>query len=629
MCGIVAISSRENNVRAENLSAAVGILRGRGPDHAEIWLNQNRRTGLAHARLSVIDLSTGNQPLHEKTADLHCIVNGEFYDFERQRNELENEGFIFQTRGDSEIILPLYQKFGVESVQHLRGEFAFVLWDESNQTLFAARDRFGIKPLFYAEYEGKLFLASEIKALFAAGVPAGWDEESVFGQMFFYPNQDCTLFKGIRQIPAGCRLIAKNGEFKIERYWDLDFPHENETESFDEAEAVAILREKIEESVRLRLRADVEVAAFLSGGVDSSAILGLAAKHSARKIRAFTIGFGADEFDESEIARETAQKAGAEFNLIKVGFGEIAENLGAAVAQAETLGVNWHGVARFILSRQVSAKEIKVALTGEGADEIFAGYLQFKQDLNQKLDLDTETEKTQEFKSVSRLLGFVPSWMKKLSVGRAPLDLLLSRDFTEKFTNFDIFGNFLKQFDVRGQLSGRSLLRQSQYLWTRSILPNYTLFAERLEAGNSIETRVPFLDHHLFEFAKKLPSALLIRGMQEKYALREAVRPVLTDTVYTRAKHPFLAPPATTDPKNPLFILINDILRGKAADEVPFIDKKATLAILEKMPQLPLSAQIALDAALSMLVSACFLQSEFKTWNTSAQKAKTFQGGAN
>lgn len=629
MCGIVAILSREKNFHAENLTASVRTLRGRGPDREDFWIDENGTIGLAHARLSVIDLVSSNQPLHSKNGFLHAVVNGEFYDFERQRKELSNEGFEFQTMGDSEIILPLYQKFGTEAVHRLRGEFAFVLWDEANQTLVAARDRFGIKPLFYVEHEGKLLLASEAKALFAAGIPARWDEESVYQQMFFYPDQDRTLFAKIKQVPAGCLLIATRNNFRIQRYWDLDFPLQTQEShgKFEEKETIEQLRKQIDEAVRLRLRADVEVASFLSGGLDSSAILGLAAKHSAKKIRAFTIGFGEEGFDESGIASETAQSVGAEFNLIKVNFADIADNLGAAVTQAETLGVNWHGVARYLLSREVKKAGIRVALTGEGADEVFAGYLQFKQDFEQVPDFNGDAEKTEQFKFIRRVLGFVPAWIRKLSGGRAPLNLLLTKDFSRRFENYDVFRNFLTQFDVRGQLSERDSLRQSQYLWTRSILPNYTLFAERLEAGNGVETRVPFLDHHLFELARELPANLLIREMQEKYALREAVRPVLTETVYARAKHPFLAPPATTDAKNPLYVLINDTLRGKMADDVPFIDKKAAVAILDKLPNLPQAAQIALDAALAMMVCACFLQANFAEWN-SIKNEKFLQGGA-
>lgn len=620
MCGIAAIFAREKTYRIEDLQAAVKTLHGRGPDCAHVWSDSEKTIGLAHSRLSVIDLVSGNQPLHSKDGDLHAVVNGEFYDFEKQRKEFEAQGYEFQTKGDSEILLPLYLKYGAEAVHRLRGEFAFVLWDERNRTLIAGRDRFGIKPLFYAEYAGKLYLASEVKALFAAGVCAAWDEESVFKQMFFYPDLDRTLFAGIKQLPPGCLLIATRGGIKIKKYWDLDFPEKSQNEGkFDEIEIVSELRSLIEDSVRLRLRADVEVAAFLSGGVDSSAILGIAAKNSIRKMRAFTIGFEEDGFDETEIARETAESVGAEFNRVKVGFGEIADKLQKAVIQAETLGVNWHGVARFILAEKVSKSGIRVALTGEGADEIFAGYLQFKQDFYAK-DESFETTKDETFGLVKEVLGFVPAWMKRLAVGRAPLELLITKDFRRKFEKHNVFESFLADISVRNQLEKRSFLRQSQYLWTRSILPNYTLFAERLEAGNSIETRVPFLDHHVFEFARKIPDELLIKDSQEKYILREAVKPFLTETVYKRAKHPFLAPPALSNPKNPLYELVNDMIRGEAAAKVPFLDQKTAISLIERLPKLPQSAQVSIDSALTMMVCACFLQEEFPNWNKIANK---------
>ena len=631
MCGIFAVLSPKEKIYAENLSDAVQTLKGRGPDSEGVWINDTGKIGFAHTRLRVIDLASGNQPLHSKNGTIHAIINGEFYDFERQRKELEREGFEFQTKTDSEIIIPLYQKYGIDAVHYLRGEFAFAVWDENTQTLFAGRDRFGIKPLFYAEFDNKLYLASEAKTLFAVGVPFEWDEESVFQQMYFYPNQDRTLFSRIRQLPAGCLLLAKNGNLRIERYWDLDYPSEKiESESAenkisgDERELTRQLRDEIDEAVRLRLRADVEVAAFLSGGIDSSAILGIAAKHYPKKIKAFTIGFEEEGFDETEIAKETSQFAKAEFNPVKVSFADIAENLRMAVTQAETFGVNWHGVARYILSRAVKDNGIKVALTGEGADEIFAGYIQFKQDFEQIGNPENDP-KIKHFESVFKKLGFVPAWMRKISLGRAAFDLFLTKEFAEKFKSYDLYENFLKQFDV--QLAGRDYLRQSQYLWTRSILPNYTLFAERLEAGNGVETRVPFLDHKLFEFTRKIPANLLIHEMQEKYILREAVRPVLTERVYKRAKHPFLAPSPLSDKHNPMFEIINDTLRGKAAEDVPFLDQKVIVAVLDRFSDLPRTTQTSLDSVLAMLVCACFLQEEFKTWNK-FENAKTIRRGA-
>src|SRR5216117_4036564 len=208
MCGIAAFFSHDKPVPAKALKRATKALHHRGPDSQGVWFSPNQHVGLGHARLSIIDLTTGDQPIANEDERIHIIVNGEFYDFERQRRELEQRGHRFRTRSDSEIALHLYEDFGAHCVQHLRGEFAFVLWDESNQTLFAARDRFGIKPLYYSVHKNALYLASEVKALFAAGVPGGWDHEYFYQHATGPAMPDRTLFEGVYQVPPGHYLMA-------------------------------------------------------------------------------------------------------------------------------------------------------------------------------------------------------------------------------------------------------------------------------------------------------------------------------------------------------------------------------------------------------------------------------------
>jgi asparagine synthase (glutamine-hydrolysing) len=240
MCGIVAIFNNDKPVNAEELNRAVDALVPRGPDEQNSWFSPNERVALGHARLNIMDPETGTQPIASEDGKLHIIHNGEFYDFERIRTELESRGHKFRTRSDSEIALHLYQEMGPACLEHLRGEFAFIIWDEGNETLFAARDRFGIKPLFYTEDSAGLKLASESKALFAAGVPAAWDEESVFQNLFFSFDQNRTLFKDIRQLSPGHYLIAKRSGVTVRRYWDVGYPkanaahrHTSETECID------------------------------------------------------------------------------------------------------------------------------------------------------------------------------------------------------------------------------------------------------------------------------------------------------------------------------------------------------------------------------------------------------------
>ena len=224
MCGFVGIFSPSEPVNTQALDRAVRILHHRGPDGHKSWIAPHRHVVLGHSRLSIIDLVTGDQPLANEDERLHLVVNGEFYGYEPIQRELEARGHQLRTKSDSEIALHLYEELGNRFLDRLRGEFAFVLWDESNGVLIAARDRFGVKPLYYAKLGDTLYLASEAKALFAAGVPARWDHEAFYQVSHVYFEQDRSLFEGVKQVPPGCYLHATNGHVRIVRYWDFDYP---------------------------------------------------------------------------------------------------------------------------------------------------------------------------------------------------------------------------------------------------------------------------------------------------------------------------------------------------------------------------------------------------------------------
>src|SRR5664279_704897 len=275
MCGIVGFFSRKRPVSQEVLQRATRSLYHRGPDGQRHWVSEDERAGLGHARLSIIDLSGGEQPIASEDGRTRIVVNGEFYGYEAIQRELENAGHRLRTRSDSEIVLHLYEDLGTQCLHRLRGEFAFVLWDETHRTIFAARDRFGIKPLFHAFHEDTLYLASEVKALFAAGVPARWDAESVYHSIELGGHQMRTLYDGVFQVPPGHYLIATDKNIQIHQYWDFDYPKANgHTGQRSDGDYAEEFREALEESVRVRLRADVPVGCYLSGGLDSCAVLG-------------------------------------------------------------------------------------------------------------------------------------------------------------------------------------------------------------------------------------------------------------------------------------------------------------------------------------------------------------------
>ena len=634
MCGISALLSWEEPVSREALDRSIRQLGHRGPDDRGRWIADDGCAGLGHARLSIIDLATGAQPIASEDARLRIVVNGEFYDFERIRGELEARGHRFRTHSDSEIALHLYEDMGAHCLDHLRGEFAFIIWDERNRELFAARDRFGIKPLFYAQTGGKLYLASEAKALFAAGVPAAWDRESVFQNMFLTVNQDRTLFGEIRQVPPGHYLKASRQSVRVSRYWDLDYPRRNEgAVEQSETEWVDQIRFQLREGVRLRMRADVPVGCYLSGGIDSSSVLGVASQYSRSKVAAFTIAFEGPEFDESASARRTAAHAGAEFYPVPVTNSDFARVFCDAVWHGEMVHYNAHGVARYALSRAVRQAGYKVVLAGEGADELFAGYefssaallasgkvrgpagwaRLFYRALRPKDANERRISAVSpKLGNVCRMLAFPPAMLEALAEKLVLLQSLLSRDSREAFSRRDPYGEFMRQFDWRADLSGREPVQQVLYLWMKSLFVNYVLAADRLDMANAVEVRLPFLDHEFFELTRKIPAALLAKAGVRKWLLREAARPFVTDEVYRGSKQPFFAPPSTLRLGNPMYEMMQDLLRSRILSDVPFFDRTSVTALLDRIPAMEDRERRSMDPLLFMMASVCVLQDRYR-----------------
>lgn len=639
MCGIVAIYSPNGQISETSLQHATHRLDHRGPDGQKFWIAPHKQIGLGHARLSIIDLTTGDQPIANETGSLHIVVNGEFYDYERIQKELQQRGHELRTRSDSEIALHLYEEMGTNCLNQLRGEFAFVLWDEANQTLFAARDRFGIKPLFYAIHNDAVYFASEVKALFAAGVPAVWNPEAFYHAADFGNEPAFTLYKNVFQVPPGHFLLATKHHRDMHQYWDFDYPVFDHSKPFlSEQEYIERFRHELEEAVRIRLRADVPVGCYLSGGLDSCSVLGLAALHHQEPIRAFTLTFDHPNYDEEAIAKEMAARANAEFYPIPISQKDLADNFADATWSSETLCINAHGVAKFVLSRAVRNAGYKVVLTGEGSDEILGGYPHFRRDvllynrqgqnLQEVHGLLDELERnnpvsrglllpegqTRPLHSVNNLLGFIPSWIETFSARSFKMMDLYSPDFASRFSRRDSYRPLLNSLNHREQLQGRDPVNQSLYLWSKTVLPNYilTILGDRMEMAHSIEGRVAFLDHKVVECVSSLPVSLKIRGMTEKYVLREAARNVLVDTVYKRQKHPFLSPPATLNPEEGLNTLMQDTLRGSTLKSLSFFDQKKVIGLLDQLPSMDTGQRTVTDQTLMIILSACILHERFQ-----------------
>jgi asparagine synthase (glutamine-hydrolysing) len=597
---------------------------------------------LGHVRLSIIGLDNGDQPLVSEAGNVRAVVNGEFYGYRAIRDRLRAEGRRFATDSDSEIALVLYEKLGAGCLQQLRGEFAFVVADERRRCLFAARDRFGVKPLFYTVRGGDVLIASEIKALVALGVPARWDGEAFFAELHSVRASHRTLFAGIYAVPPGCYLIARDGHIDIHRYWDVEFPTADAlmTDVRTDGEVVDGFRAVLDDAVAERLVADVEVAAYLSGGIDSCAVIGLAQQRLTRPIRAFTISFADAGYDEESPARRSAELVGAEFVPVSVTQTELAEAFSDAIWHAETLVINGHGVAKYLLSRAVRDAGIKVVFTGEGADEILAGYPPFRRDVllsgggapdevaERLAALDRANQSSRGLlvadgpaapglDVLRRRLGFIPSWIEVQSTLAAKLTPLLNQAYRDLAPTGEHYTEFLDSADPRGRLVSLDPVNQALYLWSASFLPHYvlTFLADRMEMAHSVEGRVPFLDHHVAEYAARLSLQHKIRmepggPLREKNVLREAVRDCVLPEVYDHHKHPFMSPPARSD-DDPLGAFCQDVLRSAVVESQPFFDPERVRDFIDNVASLPHAERAASEGAILKLVSTCLLHERF------------------
>ena len=615
MCGVAGFwqpYQKENKAKNEQyIQKMAEQLIHRGPDGQDEHADPERGLYMAHTRLSIIGLETGQQPLHDKQAGLILTANGEFYDYKRIRGELVIDGFDFMTKSDSEIAMKLYQKHGLDFVQHLRGEFAFALFDKKNETLILVRDRLGVRPLFFhvPDDGNAIFYGSEIKSVFAhPDVPQTMSARSQLHQMMQIMVPGETLFENIHALKPGHMMIVKKGkdglEIRERQYWDMEFPMEGDHAERSTEEHIQAVRDALTEAIGLRLEADVPVGCFLSGGIDSCSIMGVATAMRQDAIKAFTIGFDDDRYDETDIAREMADECNADHEVLEITADDIyGENYEKAIWHSERTFYNTLGIAKMVMSKHVQDSGYKVMMTGEGADEIFGGYVTFKQDMfihDPAYDAEAEirklkesnkvfsgsvlAEKTASHPALDDVFGFTPSWMQPWILVLEQVRPLLSKEFLEEIGDYDPLEAIAKSFD-KEKIEGRHPLDKVQYSWAKTMLEGQILnwAGERVDMAHAIETRPPFLDHHLVETAINLPPHVRIRNGTEKWVLREAMKNVLPEVLYKREKFAFMAPPAHTDKKKTAQMeeLIEKHLSEERIAQVGMLDRQAFAAFLD------------------------------------------------
>lgn len=628
MCGIFA--ARTNSpLSASKIEAALASLYHRGPDGNGTWTSRDRRTVLGHTRLSIIGLSNGDQPMASADNALHMVVNGEFYGYQSVRADLRSKGHHFQTDSDSEIALHLYRRMGMSMMPHLRGEFAVVIADERSGEVIGVRDRFGIKPLYYANINGEVFFASEIKALLALGVAAKWDW-TVAASGLSHPNDE-TYFAGIHAVPPGCYVIAQSGQARVYTYWDWEFPTSDEllADTRSDDEVTAEFRDVLEDAVDERQVADVEVACYLSGGIDSCAVLGLAQKKMDRPIRAFTLTFEDALYNEADIAKAQADFIGAEYNPIPINGQDIADSFSDTVWHSETAFFNGHSVSKFLLSKNVRDAGIKVVFTGEGADEMLGGYPFYRIDAVKGDPKLSATEKSALFDQifaanpanraimlpdagdspVTRVLQDRFGWIPATLIASAGLSFggdLYRDSLVSAVDGRVLIDRALDRMPLSQRLDGRDHLNQSLYLGAKLTLPNMILnyLGDRMEMAHSIEGRVPFLDHKVAENTARIPLDMKIKGIREKHVLREATKDVLIPEVYDRQKHPFMSAPAR-DRNDPLICFLHDSFSSQAAKDQPIYDQDRVATLIDSLDDLPMDKKVGVEAAL--IRAACVI----------------------
>ncbi len=547
MCGFAGYLDLRGERRAKRdlLNRMTDTLTHRGPDSAGCFVEAN--LGLGFRRLSIIDLAGGDQPLYNEDGSLVLVCNGEIYNYRELKHQLEQKGHVFRTHSDVEIILHLYEEEGEDLLQKLNGQFAFVLYDRRKKILFLARDQFGINPLYFTVADGVLIFASEIKAILEHPLVERQIDLTGMDQILSFPGlvSPRTIFKGIESLKSGHFATVKNGDIKINEYWDLDYPRTGDV-SYDRPESFYIetLFELLAQSVKYRLQADVPVGFYLSGGLDSSLIAAVIKKVSPQVNRhSFSISFTDREICEGKYQKLMAQHVGSEHHETVFDWTEIAGRLRDMIWHCESPVKESFNTCSMALSQSARDQDIKVILAGEGADELFAGYPGYRFDqlgLRNSKPYDLETILEDELRE--KLWGDKDIFYEVEQIRLREVKLALySTGLNELFEDFDCLNQELVNKDL---LRDRHFVHQRSYLDFKLRLSDHLLseHGDRMVLANSTEGRYPFLDIELVEFATRIPPDLKLNSFTEKYILRKMAEGLVPPEIIKREKFGFRAP---------------------------------------------------------------------------------------
>ena len=567
MCGICGYFSPSHKLDGDTLTKMNNQMVHRGPDDygTKVFNEMPPFCGLGHRRLSIIDLSGGHQPMTNEDNTIWIAFNGEIYNHAELRRDLVEKGHIYKTKSDTETIVHLYEEYGAKCVDFLRGMFAFAIWDTKKRQLFLVRDRLGIKPLYYAQTPHCLLFASEIKAI----LKSGWIDPKINYQTapeffaFGYVTNKNTMFHGIKKLQPGHWLTFSEAGVSEKQYWNITYDNELSKMSFFDCKAR--LMELFEESVKLRMMSDVPLGVFLSGGIDSSAIAAIMAKNMSDPLKAFTIGFEKPYYSEAPYAKAVAETFGIELEEVVLTPNDFIDSIEKLIWH-EDKPITWpSGVALYFIAKKAQEK-IKVVLTGEGSDELFGGYDKYwvtNWNLEYGKYFDWMFPDKIKEKYIKKWLWRLPIPLKlKKMISHTPLyhllDLsqihfdnfystfpsyqqksLFSSDFRRETTGAQIYNGSSLHFN---EASAPSTMEKLLYTDIKTYLVQLLMKQDKMSMAASIESRVPFLDHKLVEFAANVPPQFKIKGRNVKYIIKEAMKEILPKSIIERPKMGFPTP---------------------------------------------------------------------------------------
>jgi len=610
MCGIAGFFGclPQTYPPREIMRRMLAVLSHRGPDGQGLHLDEGG--GLGHTRLSIIDLAGGQQPMSNEDDTVWVTFNGEIFNYVELQEDLAKRGHKFRTRSDTEVIVHMYEERGLACVEAFNGDFAFALWDKRKNRLVLARDRMGVRPLYYT-HRGALIFASEMKALFQVpGVQPEIDPIALDQCFtFWFPLAPRTPFRDIQELPPGHILIAESGSVSVSSYWELrypvgsensDLPAPTEKQMAEELEALLI------DATRIRLRADVPVGAYLSGGLDSSVVTALIRLFTASRLKTFSVGFEAEEFDETKYQQEVVEALATDHESITCTHGDIGRIFPEVIWHAERPILRTAPAPLYQLSALVRQNEFKVVLTGEGADEVLAGYDIFKEAKVRRFwarqprsswrplllrrlypylaDVQGQPQAyLQAFfgtaldRPADPFFSHLPRWSMT-----SRIKAFFSQDLRQTIGGYDALEELRQRLPA--EYNAWHPLSQAQYLEAAHLLPGYILSSQgdRVSMAHAVEGRFPFLDHRVVEFAARIPPRLKLKGLKEKHILRRSIGRYLPNAIAERPKQPYRAPDSQSflGPCIPEYV--EDLLSKQALLRTGYFEPRSVQKLLDK-----------------------------------------------